>query len=175
VPVQLEGGFCYLVEEKTPVASFRLFEKLIAQNRAGLCISFFTEEKLRSQFGLTLPPEQIWWLAETPGERHHSPHAMGLLAKSIQRFIEEHANGTVVIVDGLERLISRNGFPATLLSFVEHLSEFVMPRQAIVLFPLSPATQDPKDLATLERSLEVLHGDDVNRGLDSDDAVDRLG
>src|SRR2546425_480474 len=39
MPMELEKGVCYLVKEKKPELSFRLFEMLLAQKIPSLCIT----------------------------------------------------------------------------------------------------------------------------------------
>ncbi len=173
--IQIEQGCCYLVEEKKPLASFRLFKHLLAENVPGLCVSRLIQPKVRERYGLPSSSLQIWWIAETPGEGHYGPYAMVILGKAIQKFIEDEGGKGVILIDGLETLIQYNGFQQTQLTFVEHLNEFVMSRRAVVLFPFSRATLDQKELATLERSLEVIDGDDLNRQFDTDDLSRRLG
>src|SRR5436190_550927 len=72
----------------------------------------------------------------------------------------------VVLLDGLEYLIINNGFLQTLM-FVEHVNEFVMQRQAIILLPVSPDTLEEKELALLERNLKVLESPALRTDLEA--------
>jgi hypothetical protein len=75
------------------------------------------------------------------------------------------------LIDGLEYVILHNGFQPTLLAFVEHLNEFIMGTQAIVLIAFRPQTLDPRELALLERNLQVLDGKEVRSQLE----IEELG
>ena len=164
MPMELEKGVCYLVKEKKPELSFRLFEMLLAQKNPGLCITRQYPDRVRRERGLT--DVRIIWLSHTPGEDYHNPTAIGTLAKVIQKFIEDNNGEGAVLLDGLEYLIINNGFLQTLM-FVEHVNEFVMQRRAIILLPVSPDTLEEKELALLERNMKVLESPALKTDLES--------
>src|SRR5207245_442041 len=108
---------------------------------------------VRRERGIT--DRRIVWLSHTPGEDYHNPTAIGSLAKLISGFVEEGQGVAVVLLDGIEYISINNGFLQTLM-FVEHVNEFVMQRKAIVILPVSPDALEEKELALLERNIEVL-------------------
>src|SRR2546422_9867596 len=59
MPMELEKGACYLVKEKKPELSFRLFEMLLGQNTPSLCITRQYPELVRREDVLPQPPK-IW-------------------------------------------------------------------------------------------------------------------
>jgi len=59
-----------------------------------------------------------------------------------------------------------NGFLQSLL-FVENLNEFVMQSRAIVLLPVCPDTLEEKELALLERDLQLIETPTVKKGLEA--------
>jgi hypothetical protein len=164
MPMELEKGVCYLVKEKKPELSFRLFEMLLAQKIPSLCITRQYPDRVRRERGLT--DVRIIWLSHTPGEDYHNPTAIGTLAKVIQKFIEDNNGEGAVLLDGLEYLIINNGFLQTLM-FVEHVNEFVMQRRAIIILPVSPDTLEEKELALLERNMKVLESPALKTDLES--------
>src|SRR2546421_704323 len=173
VPMRIRRGVCYLLEDETSETAYRLFLRLLPEQEAGFCISRRHPEKVRTRFG---PASiRIGWLAEAPGEDHFSANAMASVAKAIQQFIQEHGSSGIVLIDGLEYVILHNGFHPTLLAFVEHLNEFAMGTQAIVLIAFRPQTLDPRELALLERNLQVLEGADVKSQLDIEELGEILG
>ncbi len=164
MPMDLEKGSCYLVKEKKPDLSFRLFELLLGQRTPGLCITRQYPERVRRERGL--PDVRIIWLSHTPGEDFHNPTAIGTLAKVIQKFIEDNNGEGAVLLDGLEYLIINNGFLQTLM-FVEHVNEFVMQHRAIIILPVSPETLEEKELALLERNVKVLESPGLKTDLEA--------
>src|SRR6266480_329970 len=173
VPMRIRRGVCYLLEDETSDTAYRLLLRLLPEQEAGFCISRMHPEKVRTRFG---PASiRIGWLAEVPGEDHFSANAMASVAKAIQQFIQEHGSSGIVLIDGLEYVILHNGFQPTLLAFVEHLNEFTMGTQAIVLIAFRPQTLDPRELALLERNLQVLDGKEVKGQLDIEELGEILG
>jgi hypothetical protein len=167
--MELRRGACYVIEDATPEIAYRLFSQLLPEVGAGFCISRLHPTKVRRRLGST--EARLGWLAEAPGTDHFSANAMASLAKAIQQFVQEHQSSGLILIDGLEYVILHNGFQPTLLAFVEHLNEFIMGTQAIVLIALRPQTLDPRELALLERNLQVLRGLDVKLQLE----IEKLG
>jgi len=165
--MRLRRGACYILEDDTSDTAYRLFSRLVPEMAAGFCVSRLHPTKVRTRLGAL--DVRVGWLAEVPGNDHFSANAMASLAKAIEQFVQEHGSSGVVLVDGLEYVIVHNGFQPTLLAFVEHVNEYVMSTQAIVLIAFRPQTLDPRELALLERNLQVLAGRDVRGQLDVED------
>lgn len=164
--LELQEG-CYLVKERKPLLSYRLFDLLRADGKEPLIISRRHPTRLRAE--RDLEGTRLVWLSHTPGEDFHNPGALGSLNKLICRFIQEQ-EGALVLLDGLEYLTLHNDFVQTLL-FVEHVNEFVMQHPAYVLVPLDPEALDPKELALLERNVEVIDGDALRKRLEREEVL----
>jgi hypothetical protein len=162
--VPLAPGACYLIKEKKPDLSYKLFSMLTRDGTPGMIITRQYPERVRRERGIT--DRRIVWLSHTPGEDYHNPTAIGSLAKLISGFVEETQGVAVVLLDGLEYLSINNGFLQTLM-FVEHVNEFVMQRKAIVIIPVSPDALEEKELALLERNIEVLESPIVKMDLET--------
>jgi Protein of unknown function (DUF835) len=170
--MELRRGACYVIEDASPEIAYRLFSQVLPKVGAGFCISRLHPTKVRRRLGST--EARLGWLAEAPGTDHFSANAMASLVKAIQQFVQEHQSSGLILVDGLEYVILHNGFQPTLLAFVEHLNEFIMGTQAIVLIALRPQTLDPRELALLERNLQVLRGPEVKLQLEIEELGDLL-
>ena len=164
LPMDIEKSVCYLVKEKKPEVSYRLFEVLMEQKLPGLVVTRQYPERVRRERGLS--DVRILWLSHTPGEDFHNPTAIGTLAKVLQKFIEDHSGEGVILLDGLEFLIINNGFLQTLM-FVEHVNEFIMQHHGILLLPVSPETLEEKELALLERNVKVLESPALKTDLET--------
>lgn len=157
----MEEGL-YLLEEARPGLSYRLFALLLQEDRAGLLISRRHPAQVKKEEALA--PARHVWLSHTPGEGVHNPAALAGLNRLIDGFLNENGP-SVVLLDGLEYLMLHNEFARTLL-FVEYLHDLVAPHPAIVLLPINPQAMESKELALLERNLEVLQDGAVRRDLE---------
>ncbi len=164
LPMDIEKGVCYLVKEKKPEVSYRLFEVLMEQRLPGLVVTRQYPDRVRRERELS--DARIIWLSHTPGEDFHNPTAIGTLAKVLQKFIEDNGGEGVILLDGLEFLIINNGFLQTLM-FVEHVNEFIMQQRGILLLPVSPDTLEEKELALLERNVKVLESPALKTDLET--------
>jgi len=169
--VELLEGACYLVKEPKPRLSFRVFRELVRRGTPGLCITRVFPDVARERFGVE--NGQVLQLADTAAENVLRPTAIANLAKAIEDFVREHSDGCVVVIDGLEFLILRNGYDAILL-FVEHLNELLVRTRAVVLIPVRPDTLGRKELARMERNLELADADAWNAEFDAREWSGRL-
>ncbi len=162
--IRPEEGMCYVVRERKPFLSYKLFENSITDGTPGLCVTRQYPGKVRESFDLK--DTRVMWLSHTPGKDHHNPTSIGTLATVISSFIERYEK-CFVIIDGLEYLVINNGFQQV-LRFVEHINEQVMQSKSTVLVPISPNAFSEKELALLERNIEVIEAPAVSLGLEKD-------
>ncbi|UCF08628.1 MAG: DUF835 domain-containing protein, partial [Thermoplasmata archaeon] len=143
-----------LVKEKKPVLSFRMFIEMMLQEKDGLCISRqhpSTLEKKLEKFNV-----ERFWLTGIEGKDNIDPTNLGIISDSIIRYIKKHRN-SVVILDGFELLVSHNDF-SQVLRMVDHVIEQMMQHGAVLIMPIDERTLENKELALLERSMEVIEG-----------------
>src|SRR3989442_6621792 len=102
MPMELEKGACYLVKEKKPELSFRLFEMLLGQKTPALCITRQYPDRVRRESG---PAEtRIILLSHTPGEDFPKPTPIRTLAQGIHKIIEGNNREEVVVLCRLQYL-----------------------------------------------------------------------
>src|SRR2546427_2135604 len=89
--VPLGPGACYLVKEKKPDLSYRLFSMLTQGGTPGLIITRQYPERVRR--GRSNSKERIIWLTHTPRGGYPKPPAIGAPAKLISRLVEENTGG----------------------------------------------------------------------------------
>lgn len=142
----------YLVEEGKPGTSYAVFKDQVTHGLYGLVVTRQHPERIRKRYDLEKTP--IIWLSSTPGENFVNPINIGLLLDALKRFIEKNPN-SVVLIDGVELLITNNDFPSA-LRFLDRLNEIVMQHDTRLLVSIDPRTLGPKELALLERNMEVI-------------------
>jgi hypothetical protein len=145
----LDRGYCYLVKEDKPDLSFELFED-ITDDSDSLWVTRIYPEKLSDK--LKGDKLKLIWLSHTPGKDRCHPSALSSLSRMIFSVLE---NDGAVLLDGLEYIAVHNGFNQALI-FLERINEFTMQRQGVVIIPINPAAFDQRELALLERNLQVL-------------------
>ncbi len=164
VPSLIEEGVCYLVKGKSAESSYRLIERLADEGVPCLCVSRLHPTRVRAKH--RLEGVTLWWISQSPGEGNFDPTAIGTLSRAIEDFIEEHPDGSVVLLDGLEYIAVNIGFDKALF-FAEHLNEFVMPRRATVVIPVDPECFASTEFARLERFTGSLDEVEVRTAMDT--------
>lgn len=146
-------GFAYLVEERRPKESIEVCEKYVSEGANLLIISRDPPQQLLHNS--PLKPTKVIWLTNLPGKDRMNPTAIGLLMGEIRRFIDQSQNHAVVMIDGLEYLISLNTFN-TMLQFVNQLRDLFVTSGAILIMPFDARTLDGHEQAYLERDFQVM-------------------
>lgn len=150
--VQVEDGFVYLVKELRPDIVFEMYDEAIAAGAKGMLISREHPNRLKETHDFDA--ESIIWLTRKVGKNHIDPTELSLVTHRITRFAEDH-DRAVVLIEGMEYLITQNDFE-TVLRFVNHLHDFVLVQDCAVLFVVDPRVLSTREIALLERSTKVV-------------------
>jgi len=186
VDYKLKRGYSYLIKEKKPKKSFDLFTSILRgkcyeceydesfpcesigcerctlscpcmtcnRSRAqGLCITTSYINEIREKYLLQITP--ILWLSGQKDRHTISPAQLEVLANTISQFLKKSKN-SVILLDGLEYLITTNGFSLT-LRFLHDLWKMIALNKCILIMPLSVDTLEKKELALIERYSEEIN------------------
>ncbi|MHA1972037.1 MAG: DUF835 domain-containing protein [Candidatus Hodarchaeales archaeon] len=148
----LRKGITYLLEEEDPCKTFTFFKKSLVGKRKGLLFTRSYPPFVIDDFSLKGIP--IYWLTRRKGENNIDPVQLNVISHKIQEFITQNDN-TLVLLDGIEYMISQNDFKPV-LRFIQHIRDEVLVSQSNLLITLSPQTLSRIELKLLERELEVL-------------------
>ena len=148
----LQRGCSYLIKSEETHKSYEILEDLVFHGVTGLCITRQHPKIIRERHGLKKTP--IIWLSAVVGENNIHPTKLALLASVIKDFVGK-TEDSVVLLGGLEYLISHNNFQQT-LRMVEYLNETMMLNRSRLIIPFDPRTLDVRELALLERNMEVI-------------------
>ncbi|HIH00715.1 TPA: DUF835 domain-containing protein [Thermoplasmata archaeon] len=149
---ELKPGNVYLVEERRPRLSFEIFEQGLSSGCVGMVIT--RELPKRIQHDRNIGGSRIVWLTNLVGDGRINPTAIGILMSQVRSFIEGNPR-TIVLIDGLEYLISLNTYDR-MLHFMHQLRDIVITNEAALVVPVDPRTLNEREMALLERSLEVV-------------------
>lgn len=150
--LEAKPGNVYLVEERRPKMTFELFDQALSSGYAGLVVTRDFPKKLLSE--KELGNCRVLWLTNMVGESRINPTAIGILMGQVRSFIENNPR-TVVVVDGLEYLISLNTYDR-MLQFMHQLRDVVVTNDSIMLVPVDPRTMSQRELALMERCMEPI-------------------
>ncbi len=154
----IERGFVYLVKEKRPGIAFAMFREAVIHGAQGMVITREHPNRLKQTY--EFEASRILWLTRRVGEDHVDPTELTRLSMTISKFIEGTPK-SVVLIEGLEYLITQNDFE-TVLRVVNHLHDFVLSHDCAVIIVLDPRVLSTRELALLERSARVVESGDLS-------------
>lgn len=150
----LKSGSSYLFTDKGVVRAFEVFKKLVAEGRRGLVITRTHPNRVQQLTGLDCP---IMWIAKatkpTGGVMSLEPTRLMKIHSTISDFIKA-SPGAVVLLDGLEYLITENGF-APVMKAIQLTNEEVAMSGSFLLVPIDPRTFETQQLGLLEREFSL--------------------
>lgn len=146
----LERSFSYLVEEDKPETSYTLFLNAMKKGMKGYCVTRNYPAKIRSKFDLKETP--VIWLSNVGRENTIRPKDLEKLSLSLEQFLSQ-AGGGIVLLDGLEYLITNNNF-ITVLRLIQSLRDQVAINQSILLMAVNRSTLESHQLNLLEREVD---------------------
>jgi hypothetical protein len=147
---ELERSFSYLVEEDKPETSYTLFINALKKGMKGYCITRNYPAKIRSKFDLKETP--VIWLSNVGRESTIRPKDLEKLSLSLEEFLSQPGGG-IVLLDGLEYLITNNNF-ITVLRLIQSLRDQVAINQSILLMAVNRSTLETHQLNLLEREVD---------------------
>ena len=154
----IERGFVYLVKEKRPAIAFAMFNEAVSHGAKGMMV--VREHPNRLKQSHEFKAEKIVWLTRRVGTDHIDPTELSHLSMNISKFIES-TEKTVVMIEGLEYLITQNNFE-TVLRFVNHMHDFVLSHDCAVIIVLDPRVLSMREIALLERSAKIVEPGDMS-------------
>jgi hypothetical protein len=148
----LKSGSFFLVEERTPEYTYEMFGEHVASGKYGFVITRDFPPDVKRKYDLPACP--ILWITNLVGPDNISPTSIGLLLSRIVTFFERN-HPAVVVLDGIEHLISQNSFDR-IMQFIHQLRDMVLVGGETIIMPLDTRILEERQLALLERDLEVI-------------------
>ena len=148
----VEVGFLYLVKEKRPRIAFDIFNEAVRHGAKGMLVAREHPNRLRHSHDFEA--EKILWLTRRAGVDHIDPTELSLLNLKITKFVEG-TDKVVVLIEGLEYIITQNDFESV-LRFVNHLHDFVLIHDCAVIMVIDPRVLTTRQLALLERAAKII-------------------
>jgi hypothetical protein len=145
----------YLVREPKADRIFEMFLGLLEGQARGLCITRIHPDDLRTRYP-ALGDAGFIWLSKSVGKKGKAmavaePSALVDIASAISDFAAEGGNAAVLL-EGLEYLISYNGF-ASVMRFLQKVNEKVVLNDSYLLISANPAAMKEQEYKLLAKEV----------------------
>jgi chromosomal replication initiator protein len=159
----LVPGGSYLIEEEKPEKCFGVFIRGIVEGYEPMMITRFNPKRMRSRY--ELENCRILWLTDKESETEET---VAPVLESMVSIIEDFMKGKrgLVLIDGIEYLISMNSFDAV-IRFLRSVIDEVSESDGAFILSASPKTMKEWEIKILEKEMEILE-------VDKDEAVGGL-
>lgn len=145
-------GLAFLIEEKRPKLSLELCEKIAEDGSNLMLVSRDPPSQVTD--GTVLEPKTSIWLTYMVGKDRMNPTSIGILMGEIKKFLEQN-DRSIVMIDGLEYLISINTFDR-MFQFIHQIRDVIVMSGAKMIIPIDTRTLGDREIALLERNLQVI-------------------
>lgn len=144
------GG--YIILEKEPEKSFQIFCDLVTHGIPGFVVSREFPDTIKRKYQLVKTP--ILWLSRFDVENTISPDSFSKLIYIIRDFTKK-TKESVVLLDGLEYLISQTSF-YEVLTYLQELKDIIFMSNSRLIIPLHKEVLTEKEYSILETEFTVL-------------------
>jgi predicted hydrocarbon binding protein len=149
----LEPGNSYLLEVADPSIAYDIFKEQMSEGHKGMIVAREYPEKVQKRWGLDQVP-YLWLSYEIQNKYGREPTNVPLIYSEIKNFLGTSTQ-PVVLISGMEYLISQNNFPK-ILKLIQLINDNIAMNNGMLLLPVSTETLNPKDVRLLERELRLL-------------------
>ncbi len=151
----LSYGYTYLYTEDDLEPAFNTFLQELKKGGRGLAITRMLPRHVRERYRLKTTP--VLWLTENEGRKAESvPPKLEQLFGMLRDFIHKTPR-PLILLDGLEYLISYNSFDLV-LHFVQSLRDYAAANDALVILTVEPGALDQLQLKKIEREMDDVVG-----------------
>ncbi len=166
----LKPGLSYMIEEPKPQKCFAAFKREVQNGKVGMAIvrkspgqiDEFEDLKIKKTIWLTKSQKvdghmPIGMIAISPEDADEddydyiAPSQLPKLYSVILDFLSGNS-GSIIVLEGLEYMISHNGFNSV-LSFIQSLTESMVTKKGILILSLNPDALDPRELSLLKKDM----------------------
>jgi len=151
----MKSGSSYLFTERSVAHAFETLKRLMSEGRRAIVISRTHPSRVQQVHGVDCP---MMWIAKTTrpagGVISLEPTRLMKIHSTVSDFIKANP-GSVVLLDGLEYLITENGF-GPVMKTIQLTNEEVAMTNSFLLVPIDPRTLEIQQLGYLEREFSSL-------------------
>lgn len=145
----------YIILGKKPEKAFRIFFDLVTHSIAGFVISREYPEKIKKKYKLQKTP--MLWLSRSEGKNTISPDDLPKLSFIIGDFTRKSTE-SVILLDGLEYLVTQLGFEAV-LKYLHELRDTIVLNNSRLVIPVNKEILSLREFNMLDREFTMLESD----------------
>ncbi len=149
--IESMGGIYLILEEKGK-KTYELFKKLVDSGKEGMIITREYPKRLVKKH--SLPADiKIFWLSNARKQNTIRPKDLEKISIEIDRFLNR--GGKVIVLDGIEFLITNNSF-LVVLRFIQSLKDLIAIEEGIMLLPVHPDAVKESEFRMLEKEVDEI-------------------
>jgi hypothetical protein len=139
------------VEEDKPDLCYKILVDKLTKGLPGLCVTRLYPDILSQRYDLSNCTTV--WLSNAGKDYTIRPRDLERLSFMLEQFLSNEQG--VVLIDGIEYLITNNDF-VTVLRLVQSIRDQVAVNKAIMIISLNPCTLGSQELNLLEREMDAV-------------------
>jgi rubrerythrin len=151
--IELQSGRCYLVVEDKLDNTMNLFLNMLNKGYKGFGITRTNPRYLKEKGDLK-DAKLIWLTDKESSSISTIPPILERIIYEFGDFVKRKEK-TVVVLDGLEYLVSSNSFDPV-VRFIRRIIDDVSESQSVFLVTIGPYTLKPQEMKILEREMEKI-------------------
>lgn len=155
---KIPAGHSYLFTRESEHSAYAALRYLLVEGRRALILSKNHPDKIISKHNVDCP---IIWIVSRPPPGGKAitvdPLRLGRIYSLIADFTKNNP-GAVILIDGIDYLISENDFVSTIKT-LQLINETIALSESILLLPVEPRSMNPQDFSLLEREVPPLELD----------------
>jgi hypothetical protein len=148
----LDSPGLYIIREKRPSRCYSLFTGTVELGIEGIIISREHPEKVVRNH--RVPSVPMYWLSRMEVEYSISPEDLTDLIETVENFCGQDG-GCVILLDGIEYLITERGFDLV-LEFLYELQHLMIAYSSRLIMPLHQGTLSLREYSNLEEGFTIL-------------------
>ena len=146
-------GKSYLLKDETPDRALGLFHEMVTSGVPGLCITRTHPDTVREKYSLKDTPV-LWLSTQQKYSPTLSPTDIGTIVHTIEEFMEQN-EGSAVLIDGIDYLITNNGFDK-ILRVINDLKDITTIHKCTMLVHVTPPLLNEKEFSLFSRNMEIM-------------------
>lgn len=148
---RVNRGGSYLVEDDIDTA-YKIFKDSIISGMIGLCVTRVIPARIKERYGLQETP--VVWLTDESTQEYPTVKNLQELSITVSDHVEK-TEKAIVLVDGVEYLVSRFGF-ASVYQFLQTKRSQMERTNNILIIAVFKEALEQKEVRLLEREFQLL-------------------